>query len=290
MSESWVSVVVPAHNEAAVLRRCLTTLVDGARPGVDVVVVVNGSTDATTDEALSLVPAFTAAGHALRVEVLPSLGKAAALRRGVALASAHPLVLLDADVELSGDSLSALVSALPERPGPHVATARSDIDASQSSVWVRSWVRTWSGLPYAREHLVGSGVVAVDRCGADVVAALPDVTNDDAWIRRQFGPGERAATDVVFTLTAPRTLRALVRRRARVVLGNEALEREFGPDQAATRGGDLLGLVRSRRATPADVAVYVVVSLLVRLTAAVRRARGRQGEWATDATSREPVA
>nr|BFE85750.1 hypothetical protein GCM10020093_083510 [Planobispora longispora] len=46
------SVVIPAHNEEGVLRRCLDGLLAGTEPGeLDVVVVANACTDRTADVA-----------------------------------------------------------------------------------------------------------------------------------------------------------------------------------------------------------------------------------------------
>src|SRR3954447_19697398 len=93
MSKPVVSVVVPAHDEEAVIGRCLDTLLAGARPGeLDVVVVANACTDRTAEVA----------GRAgVRVLATPKPGKANAIRLGDAECVTFPRIYLDADVELS---------------------------------------------------------------------------------------------------------------------------------------------------------------------------------------------
>ena len=50
-------VIIPAHNEAAVIARCLDTLLEPPRPDrLDVVVVANGCTDDTADRARAFGP------------------------------------------------------------------------------------------------------------------------------------------------------------------------------------------------------------------------------------------
>ncbi|HEY0870078.1 MAG TPA: glycosyltransferase, partial [Acidothermaceae bacterium] len=47
-----VKIVIPAHDEAAVVDRCLSAVLASARPGeFDVVVISNGSTDDTVARA-----------------------------------------------------------------------------------------------------------------------------------------------------------------------------------------------------------------------------------------------
>ncbi|WP_205315402.1 glycosyltransferase, partial [Nonomuraea lactucae] len=84
------SVVIPAHNEEAVLGAGLAALLGGAEPGeFDVVVVANACSDRTAEVA-------RAAG--VRVVETPTGGKAGALRLGDAACRAFPRLYLDADV------------------------------------------------------------------------------------------------------------------------------------------------------------------------------------------------
>src|ERR1035438_1575828 len=78
------SVVIPAHDEAGVIRRCLDSLFTGFKPGeLNVVVVCNGCRDDTAMLA-------RASGHPVRVIELVRASKAAALRAGDAVALAFP--------------------------------------------------------------------------------------------------------------------------------------------------------------------------------------------------------
>ena len=70
-----ISVIVPAHNEARVIGRCLRSVTEGARPGeLEVIVVCNGSTDGTA--------AVAGAFEGVRVIESREASKAAALNLG----------------------------------------------------------------------------------------------------------------------------------------------------------------------------------------------------------------
>src|SRR5829696_5509012 len=87
-----ISIVIPAHNEANVIGRCLASLLDGAAEGeLDVVVVCNGCTDATADVARR-------AGPAVRVIETDVPSKSNALNLGDRAARGFPRFYVDADV------------------------------------------------------------------------------------------------------------------------------------------------------------------------------------------------
>ena len=111
MSDSVVpiaSVVIPAHNEEAVIGANLRRLLDGAEPGeFDVVVVANACTDRTADLARAI------GVHVIETDVP---GKVNALSLGDAACRVFPRAYVDADVGLSSSGLRALVAAAA-RPG-----------------------------------------------------------------------------------------------------------------------------------------------------------------------------
>ena len=111
MAEMFLSIVVPAYNEErqiAATLRAIRTFADAQEFPVEIVVVDDGSTDATAD-----VVAKIAGVRLLRV--VPNRGKGHAVRRGV-LASAGKFVLftdadLSAPIEEAGKLFEVLESA-----------------------------------------------------------------------------------------------------------------------------------------------------------------------------------
>lgn len=277
-----LTVIVPAHDEEAVIGRCLDRLLTGLRPEeVDVVVVANGTTDATLAEA---VAAGGRHGAEVRTIDLPAPSKIEAVRAGLRGAPGA-VVVLDADVELAASGLRALAAAL-DRPDPVIAAPTLRVDASRSSWPVRRYYRAWTALPYVTTSMVGSGVFALNRPARDRLGDLPDVTNDDGWVRRSFAPEQRVVVREEFTAHAARTVAALVSRRARIVNGNRALDASLGGQDAGGNGArDLLRQVRSRGIGPVDALVFLGVTAASRVTAARRRAR-QDTAWHADPTSR----
>jgi glycosyltransferase involved in cell wall biosynthesis len=224
------SVVIAAHNEAAVIGRCLDSLLADARPGeFDVVVVANGCTDTTAEVA--------AARPGVRVLDLPTPGKVAALNAGDALADGFPRIYLDADIVLPTDGLRALRDALAAGPPVLAAAPRREVDVSRSPALVRSYYAISSRLPAFRGTLFGRGTVAVSGAGRALFDQFPDVVADDLFLDSLFTPEQKVQVDAVSArVAAPRTTRDLLRRLIRVRRGNESLRattRSTGAGQQA---------------------------------------------------------
>jgi glycosyltransferase involved in cell wall biosynthesis len=133
-SVSRVSVILPARNEAHhihanVLRVCAAL---GARE-YEVVVVDDGSTDATFGESLRAAEAGLPV-RAVRQEA--NQGKGAALFRGFAESTGDVVAFLDADLEIGPDQLLRLLDVL---------------QSSQAAVVVGT--KTGGGFPIARRLL-----------------------------------------------------------------------------------------------------------------------------------------
>jgi poly-beta-1,6-N-acetyl-D-glucosamine synthase len=98
-----VTVVVPAHNEEAVIESALRSVIALDYPALEVIVVDDGSTDGTAERAAALAGDFGRAR--IRVASQPNGGKASALNAGIALARSDYLLCMDADSRLSPDTL-----------------------------------------------------------------------------------------------------------------------------------------------------------------------------------------
>ncbi|MEV8358163.1 glycosyltransferase [Microbacterium sp. NPDC076895] len=282
------SVVIPAHNEASVIERCLTTMLADALPGeFAVIVVVNGSTDATADVGRRAAPDAI-------VEEISTASKIAALRHGDEIAETFPRVYLDADVDIDTAGLRALVAALDVQ-GARAASARMIVDTSASNGWVRAYFRVWEMTDYRRNAMIGSGVYAVNREGHRRIADWPMLIADDLFVQESFARTERTVVGADFSVRAPRTLRDQVRRMTRWRRGNT----EFGafraanpgrfPETAEASGSSVRGLIGRVARTPArwaDFTVYVGVYVAAGIAARMDARKGRD-TWRRDESTRD---
>ena len=254
-----VSIVVPAHDEAAVIGRCLASITSGSEPGaVEVVVVCNGCADATARVARAAWPPAT-------VVELPGPSKADALNVGDAVAHRFPRFYVDADVSLSIDAVRATARLLTSGTGVLCAAPRPTFDLAGRSWPIRAFYETWDRLPYLNEDVVGSGVYALSEAGRKRFGRFPALTADDQFVLAQFERGERRSVPgTTFTVHAPTSIRGLTRIRRRAYRGTRELARADVDGAAPTgaRGGHawaIAQLAREPRRIPALV-VYVAIT------------------------------
>lgn len=279
------SVIIPAHNEAGVLGRCLEALLRCPLP-LEILVAANGCTDATA--------AVARAYPGVRVIELAEASKTAALNAADAAATAFPRIYLDADIELGPTTVTLLVEAL-DSPEPTLAHPVVHFATAGCAPLVRAYYAVAEQLDLPSQ----SGVYAVNRAGRARFPVFPDVQGDDLFVRRHFTKDEIAICGRS-VVRPPRTLANLVKVRTRVARGNRELARGGHPAPAAgdteltadftpsTRGTlDALGaLVRDRPGQFPAVLVYVVVTLLAR----VRSRANRTAAWPRDTSTRPPRA
>lgn len=272
-----ISVVIPAHNEAAVIGRCLQAL---PTDDLEVVVVCNGCTDTTAEVATRL-------GSHVRVETIPEASKTAALNHGDAVAAHFPRVYLDADTVLRRGAIEAMTRAL--ELGDALAVGPTvQYDLSRSSRWVRSYYRIWSRLPSVGGDIVGCGVYALSEEGRARFDRFPDLLGDDHFVRDCFSPDERRVTDAVSVVSAERTVRDLVRRKVRVFTGNRLVyvAQAGGRTRGRRRQTQWLDVVRRDPRLAFDLPIYLTVTTLAKLLSRWRTWRGTHLDWGRDDSSR----
>src|SRR5689334_14870123 len=144
------AVIVPAHNEERVIERTLHRLLPLlAHDTVEVIVVVNGSTDGTA-AAARRVPGVTVIESGIG-------SKPAAMTLGDAAATRWPRLYLDADIDVEPEAVEAVFRSLADRRGPLAARPASTIDTSASSFPVRAYYRARARIPEQGTRLWGAG-------------------------------------------------------------------------------------------------------------------------------------
>lgn len=285
--EPLASVVIPAHDEAGVIERCLDALFTGIESGqLDVVVACNGCRDNTPMLARS-------SGHPVRTLELSTPSKAAALRAGDEAALTFPRLYVDADVVLYGSSALAVVDRL--RAGAVAARPPLWYDSSRSSASVRNYYRARSRMPSVLKSLWGAGVYGLAAEGRARFDVFPDVVADDLWIDRLFAPGEVQIVDcapvVVNVPRRPSDLVRVLRRNCRTK--GESPPRWRGDERPAeTTGSTVRDLVRLAISSPTaarDAATYAAYASGTRLGLALGSALGYAvvaERWERDDSSR----
>ncbi len=229
------TILIPAYNEAAVIGRTLQHMSRGLPLNrFHIVVIANACTDATATKVLSAQPEAT-------VIETDMLGKCNALNLGYQIASKDkPIICLDADLDVTFESLTALIEALRDS-SIHAACGQMDVQTGDTSSVVRAYYKGWRTNPYFDKGKFG-GLFVLSAKAARRVFPLPNVIADDEYIRRSF-PSEEIAfvPECRFMARAPKTIGSLISVRRRSLRGTRALAK--------------LGLPSPERGSPGTVAM-----------------------------------
>ncbi|HEX5501717.1 MAG TPA: glycosyltransferase [Thermomicrobiales bacterium] len=187
MASLAVSVIIPTYNRAALLARAVASALAATRPGDEVLVVDDGSTDATE---VALAP-FR---ERVRYLPVPHGGAGAARNHGVR-AARNPLVaFLDSDDEWMPDILALQRTLLERRP--EVVFSFSDFAVRYPAGGeVRRYLVRWHGDARGWDAILGPGVPF------SAVAPLPVGRGDFAVHVGDLYPAMLAAP-YVCTITA----------------------------------------------------------------------------------------
>lgn len=275
------SVVIPAHNESHVIRRCLGALLDDMSPGeLDVVVVCNGCSDDTADIVRSTWPG-------VQVMEIAEASKPAALRAADRVLTTFPRIYLDADVILSSKTARILIESL--HSGSIAARPHYIYDTSRSDAMVRSYYRTLARVQSSRNSLWG-GVYALSQRGRSRFATFPELIADDLFVDQCFTPSE---IDIVTTgppavITVQRRFRDLVRVTRRRRKGNAEMTNipNSGSSTTSSTISNLLSSAKSGPTALIDTIFYFTLAAILRISVAVSPPSG----WSRDESSREALA
>ncbi|WDF34216.1 WecB/TagA/CpsF family glycosyltransferase [Arthrobacter agilis] len=278
------SVVIPAHNEEAVLARTLRPLAALAAAGrIEIVVACNGCTDATADIARSF--------EGVQVIEIGEASKTAALNAGDVAATFWPRVYLDADIEMSPAALRMVVDRLAHG-GVLAARPAFRYDPHGAGFLVRSYYRARSRARPVRSALWGAGVYGVSEAGHARFGTFPEVTADDLLMDALFTDTEKTVVSTPpVRVRTPRTARALLFVLRRTYRGNAELRTHDAErsDALLSPHRTLLELMCSIRGpvTAFDTAIYTAFAVMARACDLPPSAGRRQTAWERDESSRQ---
>ncbi|MGE5608521.1 MAG: glycosyltransferase [Bacillota bacterium] len=271
--ESGFSIVIPAHNEGAVIERTLRSiLANSIDRRVQIIVVANGCSDDTAERARQFDG----------VEVIETAvgNKAAALNIGDQAAQFFPRAYVDADVEVSENLLQRVADAFSD-PGVRIVSPGVQYICPGWNPALAGYYRLWQSLPYVRKDLTGRGVCAIDAGLRRRFAEFPELTADDRFLQNLTRPGERRIVEECFTrVRMAGTFRELLAVKTRWTYGNMELAQrrpELIQNDREGHRGALRHLIR-RPGLWVHVPTFVFVYGYARL-AAKKRLRERRAGW-----------
>ena len=197
-----VSIIVPAYNEAANIAATVRSLIANDYPDIEVIVVDDGSTDATA----AIVRRLRLPG--VRLIRQANAGKPAALNNGIAHARGELLVLVDGDTVFEPDAVGRLIQHFAD---PRVGAISGNTKVANR----RGLLGRWQHL----EYVVGFNL---DRRMFDVAECMPTVPGAIGGFRRAAlldvdgVPADTLAEDTDLTM-------AVIRAGWRVVYEEDAV-------------------------------------------------------------------
>lgn len=273
------TILIPAHNEEAVIARTLWYLSRGLPlAAYRVIVIANGCSDATAARARAILP---------QADVIETetAGKCHALNLGFAAADKRlPIICLDADLDVTSDSLAKLLQPIQDGVA-YAACGKMDVDTSEATATVRAFYKGWRANPYFSRGKFG-GLFALSPQGAARVFPLPEITADDEYIRRSFVATECAFVfGCSFVARSPRTLADLVKVRRRSLRGARQVA-DMG--LTSPERGSAFAMVRRAIAAPSEalsISCFMLISSWVRLTLRFEN-KSSTPRWERDMSSR----
>ncbi|MEO6989069.1 MAG: glycosyltransferase family 2 protein [Aquihabitans sp.] len=178
-----VSVIIAAHDEAAVIGNKVRSVLESDYPAdaLEVIVVSDGSSDATVEQTLAI------GDPRVRLIALDRVGKAIALNSGIRAATGEVLVFSDANSHFDRSTLRSLMRPFADPTVGGVAgdqrylPAGVDPEATmQGERWYWDFDRTLKRAESSSGNVV-SATGALYAVRRDLVSSVPDGVTDDFY-------------------------------------------------------------------------------------------------------------
>jgi peptidoglycan-N-acetylglucosamine deacetylase len=209
-----VTVLIPAHNEESVIVQTVSAVLASDFKDLHVIVVNDGSADRTG----ALLDQHFGQDSRVRIIHQVNRGKAAALSRALAEATAEIVITIDADTEVEPDAISKLARHFFD---PSVGAVAGNVKVGNRS----RWLTRWQALEYITSQNMEKRAFDLLNCITVVPGAL------GAWRKRAI---EAAGGITADTVAEDADLTIAIRRLGwRISYDEEAIAWTEAPETAA---------------------------------------------------------
>jgi cellulose synthase/poly-beta-1,6-N-acetylglucosamine synthase-like glycosyltransferase len=221
----YLTVVVPAYNEASDIRKTLESIVSANYPGKkEIIVVDDGSTDGTPD----IVKNFMKSCKSVKLIRTGHVGKAKAVNAAIRRARGEIVAVLDADTEIDRSALIEIVKPFSTKNVAAVSTTVRVKSTSNPLTWLQEFeYAISSGWRFVADNAKGSCVVPgfcafrksmlLDIGGMKGDTAVEDY--DICMYLKKAGYHIKMAPKAIAYTVVPKTFRGLLRQRFRWARG-----------------------------------------------------------------------
>jgi len=279
-----LSVIIPAHNEERLIVSTLICLLaDQQLTHCKIYIVCNGCTDNTISVVRSYVKSQlkSLTSRHIEFEIIETnkASKTHALNMGIAASNTDHVILLDADISISGEDILNLFEYLNANQ-LLAAAPKVKFQYQKSSFLVRSYYHLSSQSFYNQYHRL-SNVIALSQEGLKRIDKIPGIIADDEYIRRQFKSDEyKILNTISFDFVCPKTLRDLLQVLTRVERGNLQLAKLNYLDNT---GANLSGFIHKPLFY---FSIFLCCKFFAKIRAKWQFANGNVSQWERDESNR----
>lgn len=217
-----LTIIIPAYNEASVIRECLDSLqAQRCQQPLEIIVAANGCQDDTAEIARGYQAVFKNKGYDLVVLEIEEGNKNNALNQSDARARYGNRLYLDADVVCEPYLILQMIAALQTEQAVYVSGTLS-IQQGKSFA-SRSYGKIWKATPYIRDTIPGCGCYAVNAAGRRLWQQFPKIHSDDKYVRLCFSHSQRKQVPAKYYWPLPQGFFTLINIRTRWTRGNRQL-------------------------------------------------------------------
>lgn len=232
ISELTVSVLIPAWNEEVGILKTVQSVLDTQYKNLEVIVINDGSTDATDEIMAGFVRDYELRNHSatvVRYLSLPNGGKAAALNQGVTVANGEIIVTIDADCVMDRKAIANIVKQFTDKDVAAVAgnviigNCCKHIEVMQQLEYLYGFFFKRADSIFNSVYIVGGAAAAYRKnVLVDIGGFDPKIITEDIEMSTRIlasGYKSRYAADAVVYTEGPASWMGLCNQRLRWKFG-----------------------------------------------------------------------